>query len=162
MSSTNITTVPLLGTQNHSLHIAARSKDILFDLFGEGMALACHDITVAQAKAIIAGLQSAVDEVKENAKKRTPDIELPDYAPAIKQVTVLGTDLTIVNWNDFRGWEVRHSDPKRAGDQFAKPTVLGYISGTNGDWKAKRPNMTSITVVPRVDEALRSVLLQRA
>jgi len=70
MSTTNSTRITGLGTKDDTLHVAARTDDVLFDLFGEGVANGSHDISIEKAEEIAAALTSAVDEVKANREAK--------------------------------------------------------------------------------------------
>ncbi|WP_196301469.1 hypothetical protein, partial [Streptococcus pneumoniae] len=73
---------------------------------------ACTNMSRYEAEQVIAALRTAFPEEAE-----VPDIELPDLysdsknpyrtVPALVQVEVDGVELTLVNWLDYQGWEVR-------------------------------------------------------
>jgi len=48
-----------------------------------------------------------------------------DYTPQVATEKVDGLTLQLVNWLDYKGWEVRLADV--SGERVQRPEFLGYI-----------------------------------
>lgn len=131
---------------------------ILFD-FRE--ATACLDLTRAQAQAIVDALTEAIATIPEPV---VPDIELPntdfpyfseDSTPLSAVVMLDGQKLRLVNWVDYRGWEVRRAE------SFAPALgTLSTLLDTDGNTYtvAAADGSNESRGFKRVDEALRTLL----
>lgn len=107
-------------------------------------------------------LHSVSQEVFEaKPKPPKPDIILPDEhygnpqnQPVPTLIHLDGLVLKVVNWLDYRGWEVRiHS--KYASSSGA-PEVLGYLFGADDKWGIRKPDGSGEQRgIARKDEALR-------
>lgn len=91
----------------------------------------------------------------------TPDIDLnvPSY-PAFVSAVVDGIAVTLANWRDYRGWEVRREVKHRTE---SAPTTLGYIAGivdvnVNRKWAARTTNWRNLGETSRGDDAIRLLL----
>jgi hypothetical protein len=120
---------------------------------------ACVDINREEAEAIVAALRTAFPA----PAPEVPDVELPDLyeneggpVPTAVSVELDCRSLTLVNWLDFKGWEVR----RRASRDGEAGLLLGYISGSDSAWRveATRPVPVKRTDTVRVDEALRFLI----
>lgn len=65
----------------------------------------------------------------------TPDLILPKLNDGYDLVAPTGALLfldakgyQLVNWKDYRGWEVRRARKTAEGPEFGNPHILGYIS----------------------------------
>ncbi len=117
-------------------------------------------LTLADVDYVVAGrLHDVAQEVFEAEPK--PDITLPDmlseHGPGVKTPVVFitrveGQDLQLVNWWDYKGWEVRIMQTRT---QSARP--LGYLHNIDDDVEAIRVGGKKFRT-SRVDTGLKHLL----